>query len=162
MWKLNVPFLNILAFSCDNASVMIGKYESFKQKLEAMNKNVLTFRCPCHSAALVAHNACNVNSDFEFQLTKFHKCANEIYLGPDCEEYLNDIKNDGHDSIVTETVLLTDESLHEKLNALLNKYADNAGKFCIAVSSNANESLNKKQNATVCQNPLILGLLVLY
>lgn len=55
MWKLQIPFLNIVALSCDNASVMIGKHLSFKTKLEEMCQHLLTFPCPCHSAALAAH-----------------------------------------------------------------------------------------------------------
>ena len=58
MYKLEIPFLNILALSCDNASVMTGKHLSFKKKLEEKCKNLLTFACPCHSAALAAHAAC--------------------------------------------------------------------------------------------------------
>ncbi|XP_070515358.1 protein FAM200A-like [Cardiocondyla obscurior] len=59
MWKLQIPFPNIIAMSCDNASVMVGKYSSFKTKLKNFCKNLLTLSCPCHSAALVAHSACN-------------------------------------------------------------------------------------------------------
>lgn len=58
MLKLEIPFENIIALSCDNASVMTGKHLSFKKKLEEMCKNLLTLSCPCHSAALVAHAAC--------------------------------------------------------------------------------------------------------
>ena len=58
MQRLQIPFQNIVAMSCDNASVMTGKHESFKKKLENMNKNVLILTCPCHSAALVALAAC--------------------------------------------------------------------------------------------------------
>jgi len=58
MYKLQIPFLNIIALSCDNASVMIGKYLSFKTKLESKCKYLLSFSCPCHSAALAAHAAC--------------------------------------------------------------------------------------------------------
>jgi len=59
MWKQQIPFSNIVALSCDNASVMTGKHLSFKKKLEEMSKNLLTFSCPCHSIALVAHAACS-------------------------------------------------------------------------------------------------------
>ena len=59
IYKLNIPFLNIVALSCDNASVMIGKNLSFKKKLEEMCPKLLTFSCPCHSAALIAHAACS-------------------------------------------------------------------------------------------------------
>lgn len=58
MWKLQIPFTNIIALSCDNASVMTGKHCSFKTKLEKMCKKLITFPCPCHSAALSAHAAC--------------------------------------------------------------------------------------------------------
>jgi len=64
MWELQIPFLNIIALSCDNASVMIGKHQSFKKKLEEFCKNLLTFSCPCHSAALVAHAACGKISEY--------------------------------------------------------------------------------------------------
>jgi len=49
MWKQQIPFSNIVALQCDNASVMTGKYLSLKKKLEEMSKNLLTFSCPCHS-----------------------------------------------------------------------------------------------------------------
>jgi len=49
MFKKNIPFENILALSCDNASVMTGKYESFKTKLQKYCKNLITMPCPCHA-----------------------------------------------------------------------------------------------------------------
>ncbi|EFN72092.1 Zinc finger protein KIAA0543, partial [Camponotus floridanus] len=58
MTKFQIPFLNIIALSCDNASVITGKHLSFKKNLESKCKNLLTFSCPCHSATLVAHAAC--------------------------------------------------------------------------------------------------------
>jgi len=74
MYKLQIPFTNILALSCDNASVMTGKYLSFKKKLEEKCKHLLTFTCPCHSAALAAHAACAKMPDF-------------------CEEFLRKVVN---------------------------------------------------------------------
>ncbi|XP_070518013.1 uncharacterized protein [Cardiocondyla obscurior] len=59
MWKLQIPFQNIIAMSCDNAHVMVGKYSSFKTKLQKFCHKLLTFSCPCHFAALIAHNACS-------------------------------------------------------------------------------------------------------
>jgi len=58
LYKLKIPFSNIIALSCDNASVMMGKHLSFKTQLEKKCKNVLTLSCPCYFAALVAHAAC--------------------------------------------------------------------------------------------------------
>jgi len=58
MCKKKIPFENILALSCDNASVMTGKYESFKTKLQKYCKNLITMPCPCHASALVANAAC--------------------------------------------------------------------------------------------------------
>jgi len=58
MWKKQIPFQNILALSCDNASVMTGKYESFKIKLQSYCKNLITMPCACHASALVANAAC--------------------------------------------------------------------------------------------------------
>lgn len=70
MWKLQIPFSNVIALSCDNASVMTGKHLSFKKRLEEMSKNLLTFPCPCHSVALAANVACYKISDFCEKLLK--------------------------------------------------------------------------------------------
>ncbi|KYM93673.1 hypothetical protein ALC62_15723 [Cyphomyrmex costatus] len=59
MWKKQIPFENIVALSCDNASVMTGKHESFQTKLQQYCKNLITMPCPCHASALVANAACN-------------------------------------------------------------------------------------------------------
>jgi len=80
MWKLQIPFQNIIAMSCDNASVMVGKYSSFKTKLKDFCKNLLTFSCPCHSAALVAHSACNKIPDYCEEFVK--KVATFINSSP--------------------------------------------------------------------------------
>ena len=58
-WKKQIPFSNILALSCDNTSVMTGKYESFKTKLQNHCKNLITMSCPCHASALVANATCS-------------------------------------------------------------------------------------------------------
>ncbi|EFN66903.1 hypothetical protein EAG_05233, partial [Camponotus floridanus] len=58
------PFVNIIALSCDNASVMTGKHLSFKKKSRIKMQKFINmfinnlFACPCHSTALVAHIAC--------------------------------------------------------------------------------------------------------
>ncbi|KAM0727925.1 Zinc finger protein 862 [Formica fusca] len=80
MWKLNIPFLNIVALSCDNASVMVGKHPSFKKKLEEVCKNLLTFSCPWHSAALAAHAACAKIPEYCEEFLK--KMANYINSSP--------------------------------------------------------------------------------
>ncbi|KYN28022.1 hypothetical protein ALC57_02571, partial [Trachymyrmex cornetzi] len=59
MWKKQISFSNILALSCDNTSVMTGKYESFKIKLQKHCKSLITMPCPCHASALVANAACS-------------------------------------------------------------------------------------------------------
>ena len=78
--ELNIPILNIIALSCDNASVMTGKHSSFKTKLEKMCTNLLTFPCPCHSAALAAHAACTKIPSFCDKFKK--KIANYINSSP--------------------------------------------------------------------------------
>ncbi|EZA46690.1 hypothetical protein X777_03303 [Ooceraea biroi] len=57
MEKFSIPFVNIVALSCDNAAVMVEKHIFFF-KLEAKCKYVQTFACPCHAVALIAHAAC--------------------------------------------------------------------------------------------------------
>lgn len=56
--KLQIPFSNILALTCNNTSVMTGKHLSFKKRLEEKCKDLLTFPCPCHAVALIALTAC--------------------------------------------------------------------------------------------------------
>jgi hypothetical protein len=83
MLKLQIPFSNIVALSCDNASVMTGKNLSFKKKLQEICNNLLTFSCPCHSAALVANIASrqipNYCEDFVKKIATFNnspkRCA---------------------------------------------------------------------------------------
>jgi len=43
MIKLQIPFLNIIVLSCDNASVMTGKHLSFKKNLESVQKFIYIF-----------------------------------------------------------------------------------------------------------------------
>ncbi|EZA49003.1 hypothetical protein X777_12811 [Ooceraea biroi] len=57
MEKFSIPFVNIVALSCDNAAVMVEKHIFFF-KLEAKCKYVQTFACPCHAVALISHAAC--------------------------------------------------------------------------------------------------------
>ena len=54
--QLNI--LNLISLACDNASVMVGKYNSFVTHLHSHNKNVIVTGCICHKNALVAHVAC--------------------------------------------------------------------------------------------------------
>ncbi|KAL6421413.1 hypothetical protein ACFW04_014198 [Cataglyphis niger] len=49
--KFQIPFLNIVVLSCDNASVMTGKHLSFKKKLKSKCKSLLIFSCLCHSVS---------------------------------------------------------------------------------------------------------------
>ncbi|KYN20692.1 hypothetical protein ALC57_06951 [Trachymyrmex cornetzi] len=70
MWKLQIPFNNIVALSCDNASVMIGKVSSFKTKLQSVCPRLITFPCPCHSASLAAHAATNRIPEFCEEFTR--------------------------------------------------------------------------------------------
>ncbi|KYN14480.1 hypothetical protein ALC57_13316 [Trachymyrmex cornetzi] len=58
-----IPFSNILALSCDNASVMTGKYESFKIKLQKHCKSLIMMPSPCHTSALVANAACSATPE---------------------------------------------------------------------------------------------------
>ncbi|XP_033223934.1 uncharacterized protein LOC117177389 [Belonocnema kinseyi] len=58
MLKHSIPFANILAMACDNASVMLGDRLSFKALLLKENPNVIIILCICHSLALVAKHSC--------------------------------------------------------------------------------------------------------
>ncbi|XP_066585576.1 protein FAM200A-like [Prorops nasuta] len=53
-----IPFSQITGLTCDNASVMIGKHESFQTKLLQKCPQLITMPCICHSSALAASHAC--------------------------------------------------------------------------------------------------------
>ncbi|XP_074096709.1 zinc finger protein 862-like [Cotesia typhae] len=56
--KQGIHLDNFIGLACDNASVMIGKNNSFKTHTTKVVPDLLTFPCICHSLALVAKNAC--------------------------------------------------------------------------------------------------------
>ena len=91
MWRLQIPFTNIIALSCDNAPVMIGKYTSFKRKLEETCKHLLTFACPCHFAALIAHSACAKIPEYCEEFLK--EILNYINSSPKCSAIYRDFSD---------------------------------------------------------------------
>ncbi|XP_066582012.1 protein FAM200A-like [Prorops nasuta] len=56
--KREIPLTNIIGLSCDNASVMIGRNDSFKTRLLNICPQLITMPCICHSSALTASSAC--------------------------------------------------------------------------------------------------------
>jgi len=56
--ELNIPFSNIVALLCNNASVMTENHSLFKKEFKKLC-DLMTFLCSCHSVALVTHNACD-------------------------------------------------------------------------------------------------------
>lgn len=53
----NIPFTNIIGFSSDNASVMLGKVNSVFSRMQSKNELIYNLGCPCHMAHIVAHDA---------------------------------------------------------------------------------------------------------
>ncbi|KYN10134.1 hypothetical protein ALC57_17729 [Trachymyrmex cornetzi] len=53
-----IPIKNIVGMACDNASVMIGRNNSFMQQLKLKVPRLVTLNCICHSSAIVASKAC--------------------------------------------------------------------------------------------------------
>ncbi|XP_051157864.1 uncharacterized protein LOC127279510 [Leptopilina boulardi] len=51
-------------------------------------------------------------------------------------------KNKKKSGVSTQKFVITDERLHSELQTIFNVYADNASKYCVPASSQANESLN--------------------
>ncbi|XP_043252408.1 uncharacterized protein LOC122397348 [Colletes gigas] len=81
MWRKEIPMENILALSCDNASVMVGQYCSFRAALEKiLGEKFLTLRCPCHSSALVVRAACSTLPDECEDV--LHEAVGFIYSSP--------------------------------------------------------------------------------
>jgi hAT family C-terminal dimerisation region len=63
----NIPWLNCVGFSVDNASVNMGKKNSIKSRVLEENENVYFMGCPCH----MAHNAANKGSRAFVGMTNF-------------------------------------------------------------------------------------------
>lgn len=53
-----ISISNVIGLSSDNASVMVGKNNSFMTRLQAETKTLVVLPCICHSSALVASRAC--------------------------------------------------------------------------------------------------------
>lgn len=53
-----IPLKNVIGFASDNASVMIGKHNSFLIRLQSETEALVVLPCICHSSALVASKAC--------------------------------------------------------------------------------------------------------
>ena len=54
-----IPFSNILAVSCDNASVMIGNKHSYKTLILQENPDIVIIPCICHKLDLAASSSCD-------------------------------------------------------------------------------------------------------
>ena len=66
MSKNHIPLSNILAVSCDNASVMAGNIKSFKTLILKENPSIPFIPCICHKLALIEKDACeNIPSYIE-------------------------------------------------------------------------------------------------
>ncbi|KYQ59056.1 hypothetical protein ALC60_01891 [Trachymyrmex zeteki] len=59
MLELNIPFSNIVALLCNNTSIMTENHSLFKKEFKKLCPHLMTLLCSCHSATLVAHNACD-------------------------------------------------------------------------------------------------------
>lgn len=55
----NISLKNVIGFASDNASVMIGKNNSFMTRLQQETNALIVLPCICHSSAVVASNACS-------------------------------------------------------------------------------------------------------
>ncbi|KAI8116241.1 E3 SUMO-protein ligase [Lucilia cuprina] len=56
--SFNIPFDNIIGLCCDGANVMVGQNNSFASRLLKDNPDVITIKCICHTAAIIANKSC--------------------------------------------------------------------------------------------------------
>ncbi|XP_066599919.1 protein FAM200A-like [Prorops nasuta] len=68
--KKQIPLVQVIAMSCDNASVMIGKNTSFRTKMLEKNPRIITIPCICHVSALAASAACKTLPSFPEDFVK--------------------------------------------------------------------------------------------
>ncbi|XP_066587598.1 protein FAM200A-like [Prorops nasuta] len=81
MNRREIPVSNVIGLSCDNASVMIGKHDSFKTRLLNISPKLVTMPCICHSSALAASNAYNTKNLVKYAETRWlsrQKCIERI------------------------------------------------------------------------------------
>lgn len=150
MWKLQIPFFNIVALSCDNASVMTGKHSSFKTKLEEICRHLLTFPCPCHSAALAAHAACTKIPSFcddflkkiSYYINSSPKHSAIFHEFCDCfqEKYLKILKLSdtrwlSHYTCV-ERILISWDTIYNFLNEMVVSDKTKSGKILLSMMDN--------------------------
>lgn len=92
-----IPYLNIIAPFCDNASVMIGDENSFYSRLKERVPHLILVKCICHLSALVASHACREFPTVCEELirlisTYFSKSAKRCAILDDFQEELRAIK----------------------------------------------------------------------
>lgn len=86
----NLDLNNIVGYCSDNASVMMGKNESFKTYLLKDNPHIITNGCICHSAHLVAVAAAdNIPSNVE---TLLHNLYSYFSRSPKRQSVLEEIQ----------------------------------------------------------------------
>ncbi|XP_046805926.1 protein ZBED8-like [Lucilia cuprina] len=56
--SFNIRFDNIIGPCCDGANVMVGQNNSFASRLLKDNPDVITIKCICHTAAIIANKSC--------------------------------------------------------------------------------------------------------
>ena len=56
-----IPFYNILAVSCDNASIMLDSTDSFETLILQENSLIIVIPCICYKLALAARDSCNMS-----------------------------------------------------------------------------------------------------
>lgn len=75
----HIPFKNIIGYASDNASVMVGKNNSFLTRLQSETDALIVFPFICHSAALVASTACSklprTPEEFVRSIASYFSCS---------------------------------------------------------------------------------------
>ncbi|KAL6417143.1 hypothetical protein ACFW04_014655 [Cataglyphis niger] len=83
MWKLNIPFVNIIALSCDNAFVMVGKHLLYKKSWKNFVKiNYTSMSLPFYCIKFLKKFATFINSSSKRSAIyqEFCKCFQETNL----------------------------------------------------------------------------------
>ncbi|KAK0074568.1 hypothetical protein PV325_008129, partial [Microctonus aethiopoides] len=67
------------AIASDNASVIVGKHDSFATRLRKVNPNLILLNCICHTSALIASKACaqlpKYSTDFLHSVGTYCSCS---------------------------------------------------------------------------------------
>jgi len=135
-----IPLKNIIGMASDNASVMIGRTNSFYSHLKSENPNLILLNCICHSSAIIASKSCeklpkNCEHLIRGVATYISGSAKRCAILRQFQEFFNVEKNKILKSCNTRWLVL-----HKCVERLLNNWDVLKNYFILAVVEDQSKS----------------------